>query len=583
MLSVLATLCLGGHTDLCSSNVQTPLTPRRSEKAQPVVQTQPFLIAGPYDLNPGLSKPVIQPEGLKQQPESTQQQSQVRPSIPAIVPASRPEEGPEGETIIAPEADPTAQESAATHKDSRSQPRSLPVPTHSSLLIISPAARLSGPTPHRTQPLATHNSSPPIQRPGVSQGGAATPDEGIPIYSPAVRPSGPSPPLRLVPKTPKSSNLNSSSAIVSAPSEQHSAPVIKPADPDIPRFRSLPTPTHRQNISPASQPMLVKNSPPPTLPNSIPIQQPKFKPSQSLPTDTLPIGAAKDPQASFIVLESLTTDFRLDFDEFGKENLELEEIAAFRVQNGDLVTFTTGLNTYKQTDREPVNNIPLLLGWESERGDISLNVAAGAEVFNRLAPQPTFKVGAKTSLFGEVFVSGEVEHGPYKFNTSTLENEISYWRIRPSVFWQIDSKTTFFGLFQAGFFNDGNQEIQSFSRLERKIGPVSIAANVFTWNFAADLEAESGYFSPLSFLVYNAEVGWKGKIFDPLTCQFAASIGSQIVNGDKSTGRGLQAKCTASLADNVDLDFGYVLTNIISSGSGASNSHIFTGQFRINF
>lgn len=70
----------------------------------------------------------------------------------------------------------------------------------------------------------------------------------------------------------------------------------------------------------------------------------------------------------------------------------------FRVRNGDVVTFTTGVNTYSQEGQEPVKNIPLILGWETEVGDVSINVAAGAEVFNRLDPQPTFKVGAKTSL-----------------------------------------------------------------------------------------------------------------------------------------------------------------------------------------
>lgn len=471
--------------------------------------------------------------------------------------------------------------------------------------VYSPATRPSGPT---NIPALPSSSSPQDS----VEGGAATPVDRVPTSSPTARPSGPVP-RNLPSSTPLNNSVEGGAA---TPTDQtpHSSPAVRPSGPpliqqkpqptmpeasrnnpsptSIPRFRSVPSPPPQQNISPTSQPVLVQDTPKvpaqttaqsPTVPADIPIQQPKITPQNRLPTDLTPIGAADDPQVSFIVLENSTTDFKLDFDEFGKENLKIEEVVTFRVRNGDVVTFTTGMNTYSQDGQEPVKNIPLILGWETEVGEVSINVAAGAEVFNRLAPQPTFKVGAKTSLFGQVLVSGEVEHGPYKFNTTTLENDISYWRIRPSVFWQIDSKTTFFGLLQAGFFSDGNQEIQSFSRLERKIGPFSVAANVFTWNFAEDLEAESGYFSPLGFLLYNAEVGWKGKIFDPLTCQFAASIGNQVVNGGKSTGRGLQAKCTASLAENVELDFGYVLTNIISSGSGASNSHIFSGQLRIDF
>lgn len=669
MLSVLATLCLGCQTDLHTSEVQ--------EFSTLVIQ-QPLLLAGPYELNPGFHPPMVQPDRSQQKPTSPQYSTQ---PLPAITPSSQPEAGPQGGATFPTDVNiPAGTGGIPPFEDSQLYSPS-PVPPNSPLLIISPAARPSGPPPRQTEvpnlPSSPNLSQggaatprPPAYRPGVRpsgpaprpsdipprlspdnvqggtatstptyspaarpsgptsrptdipalssppdsfEGGAATPVDSVPAYSPAARPSGPVP--RNIPSTTPFQNSVEGGATTPAEQTSHSSPAVRPSGPPpplhqksqptvpeasrnrpspafAPRFRSVPSPPPQQNISPTSQPVLVQDTPQvptqttaqsPGVPPDLPIQQPQITPPDQFSTESTPIGAADDPQVSFIVLESSTTDFKLDFDEFGKENLKIEEIVTFRVRNGDVVTFTTGVNTYSQEGQEPVKNIPLILGWETEFGDVSVNVAAGAEVFNRLDPQPTFKVGAKTSLFGQVLVSGEVEHGPYKFNTTTLENEISYWRIRPSVFWQIDSKTTFFGLLQAGFFNDGNQEIQSFSRLERKIGPFSVAANVFTWNFAEDLESESGYFSPLSFLLYNAEVGWKGEIFDPLTCQFVASIGNQVVNGGKSTGRGLQAKCTASLADNVELDFGYVLTNIISSGSGASNSHIFSGQLRIDF
>ncbi|WP_299407564.1 hypothetical protein [Acaryochloris sp. IP29b_bin.148] len=543
--------------------------------AQSDKSEQPILIAGPYDLNPGLHRPA-QPERPKQQSLERRQPPALRPALPTITPESPPEQGPQGGAALSSEAQPTAQESDLGKQ--KRTPIASPAPPNSPLLIMSPAARPSGPVPHQLHPLAT--PLPTRQRPKVNQGGAIAP---TPTDSPAARPSGPRSPLQQAPKPLTMTDP--------APSRRRNSPASSSAVQANPHFRSLPTPPSPQNISPASPPALIRNDPPsppppvqsPELPLDLPSQQPQIEPPQRLPIDVAPIGAADDPQVPFIVLENATTDFKLDFDEFGKENLKIEETITFRLRNGDRATFTTGMNTYRQNDLEPVKNIPLILGWETEVGDVSVNVTAGAEVFNRLAPQPTFKVGAKTSLFGEVLVSGEVEHGPYKFNTTTLANEISYWRIRPSVFWQIDRKTTLFGLLQAGFFNDGNQEIQSFSRLERKIGPFAVAANLFTWNFAEDLEAESGYFSPLNFLLYNAEIGWRGKIFDPLSCQFAASIGNQVVNGDESTGRGLQTKCTVVLADNVELDFGYVFTNVISSGDGASNSHIFSGQLQIDF
>ena len=571
MLSVLATLCLGGPTNLNALDSSTLRTSHSFEMAQPA--GFPYLLAGPYQLNPGLKRPAAPPE-RSQQPSHRLHQ---RPVSPPIVPANSPVERSQGGAILSPgikDVNPQPVDSETPEPSNTPASRPTAVPFHSPLLNISPVARPSGPAPlHSPRP------SPPSL--GVIQGGVVPPTD----EPQRARPSGPS-----LPPTLQESPLPAPATDPEPDTSDNSA------EQSVPRFRPLPEPTVPPDISPTSQPVLPQDqtSPdpktaveppiePPTVPADIPVQKTRSSIPPSSPTAIVPLGAADDPQVSFIVLESSKTDFKLDFDEFGKENLKIEEVVSFRIRNGDRATFTTGLNTYKQTDLEPVKNIPLILGWETELGDISVNVSAGAEVFNRLAPQPTFKVGAKTSVFGKVLVSGEVEQGPYKFNTTTLQNEISYWRLRPSVFWQIDSNTTLFGLFQAGFFSDGNQEIQSFSRLERKIGPFAVAANVFTWNFAKDLEAESGYFSPLSFLLYNAEIGWKGKIFDPLTCQFAASIGNQIVNGGKSSGRGLQTKCTASLAENVDLDFGYVLTNIISSGAGASNSHIFSGQLRIDF
>lgn len=600
-----------------------PVEDSQSYSPSPVPPNSPLLIISPATRHSGptLRQPQVLNPPLPSSLPDASQGGAITPRPTANSPAARPS-GPAPRPIASPLTSsdnfqggaanprPTANSPAARPSGPDPRPANLFPPSSpddfqsgAATPANSPAARPSGPAPRPTD-IPTRPSLP-----DSFEGGAATPIDSVPANSPTVRPSGP------VPSSTSPKDSAEGGAATPAHQAPHSSPAVRPSGPppplqqrsqptvpeasrnspspsSTPRFRSVPSPPPQQNISPTSQPVLAQDTPKvptqttaqsPTAPADLPVQLPQIKPPERLSTASTPMGAADDPQVSFIVLENSTTDFKLDFDEFGKENLKIEEVVTFRVRNGDAITFTTGMDTYRQEGQEPVKNIPLILGWETEVGEVSIDVAAGAEIFNRLAPQPTFKVGAKTSLFGQVLVSGEVEHGPYKFNTTTLENDISYWRIRPSVFWQIDSKTTFFGLLQAGFFNDGNQEIQSFSRLERKIGPFSVAANVFTWNFAEDLESESGYFSPLSFLLYNAEVGWKGEIFDPLTCQFAASIGNQVVNGGKSTGRGLQAKCTASLADHVELDFGYVLTNIISSGSGASNSHIFSGQLRIDF
>jgi hypothetical protein len=103
-----------------------------------------------------------------------------------------------------------------------------------------------------------------------------------------------------------------------------------------------------------------------------------------------------------------------------------------------------------------------------------------------------------------------------------------------------------------GLYNDGNQEWQSFSRLEQKIGQFYLAANLFTWSYQEDLETQNGYFSPPDFLVYNAEIGWEGDVFDFLSCRLAATVGRQRLDGEFDNANGYEARCTAQISPNVE-------------------------------
>ncbi len=314
-----------------------------------------------------------------------------------------------------------------------------------------------------------------------------------------------------------------------------------------------------------------------------------------LPAEPTPPPASTESDTSAIVLESLTTDFRRDVDNFDNQNQFIEETAQFRLPNGNRLRVRTGLNSFDQPDIESITNIPLQVGWEGKIDGVTVEVAGGVDLFDRLPTALNFRgrveapIALKVSPSGQlesgVVVSGIVEQGPYKVNAETLDNQITAWRFGPSVFWQIDRNTSFFSSLRLGDYNDGNEEFQSFSRLERKFGQFSVAANLFAWSYQQDLETESGYFSPPDFLVYSGELAWQGDVFDFLRCRLAATLGRQRLTGEIDNANSYQARCTAKLSPNVEADLGYGFSNIRSQDSEGSSykSQSFTGQLRIRF
>ncbi|MEH1939533.1 MAG: hypothetical protein V7L01_04835 [Nostoc sp.] len=335
---------------------------------------------------------------------------------------------------------------------------------------------------------------------------------------------------------------------------------------------------------------------PPALPE--PPQQNSSPPTTSTepPQNSSPPTTSTEPKTPNAVLESIDTDYRYDTDNFGQTNFFFEPTAQFRLRNGNKIFFKTGFNFFEQRGVESVTNFPLQVGWQGKFGQVTLQTAAGVDVFNRLptainlnakveVPISPPKVSSSGQLISAVVLSGNLEQGPYKSNARTLDNQITAWRFGPDLFWQIDRNTSLFSSLRLGSYNDGNSEVQSFSRLERKLGQFSLAANLFNWSFDRDLERTSGYFSPSDFLVYNAEVAWEGNIANFLRCRLAASLGQQRLKGEFDNANTYQTRCTVKLSPNIEADLGYSFSNVRNQETGGSayGGNSLTGQLRVKF
>jgi Cellulose synthase operon protein C C-terminus (BCSC_C) len=294
-----------------------------------------------------------------------------------------------------------------------------------------------------------------------------------------------------------------------------------------------------------------------------------------------------------ITLKSLTNDSSSSVSSLGQGSQASNGTAIFELFNKDLLTVSSGFNTYTQSTVKPIQNIPLKIGWQRDiNKNTTVSVSTGIDWFNRVPIAYSFKANAKTELkipskLGKgLLISAELDYGPYKFNAETIQNQIQYLRARGSLFWQIDSKTSLSSINYIGILNDGNQEFQSFDRIERKIGKFSVAGNLFSWNFSKDLSKQSGYFSPPDFLVYNVEVAWEDKITKFLSCRLSATLGQQRANRKFSNANTLQALCSAKITKNIDIDFGYAFSNIFTGGnvgSGSANTNTILGGINVKF
>ncbi|MBS3030576.1 MAG: hypothetical protein HCA25_27050 [Dolichospermum sp. DET50] len=334
----------------------------------------------------------------------------------------------------------------------------------------------------------------------------------------------------------------------------------------------------------SQQVSLPQRQPTPTVQSTsqpTPTVQPTSKPNSTTPR-------------SAFVLESIQTGFRKDLNSSQQENQIIEPVFQFRLFD-EKIKLKTAFNTLSQTKFASLTNIPIQLGWEGKTGQYNIKLGAGIDLFNRLPMALNFnaqidipifvKLNPDNSIKSSLFLSAVVEQGPYKTSVKTLENQITATRSGFNTFWQIDPNTSFFGSYRVGLYNDGNFEQQIFNRLEHKWDEFWFAGNVFAWKYASDNQESSGYFSPVSSLVYNGEIGWGKNIFPFLNCRLNTTLGRQIVNGSKSGGTGYQTRCTVKISPNIGLDLGYSLgkSHNLMTGESLYNNQILTGQLQIKF
>lgn len=317
-------------------------------------------------------------------------------------------------------------------------------------------------------------------------------------------------------------------------------------------------------------------SPPPPPPNPVIPPGDSSKSVESKPksaTATVP----------FAVLENIQPNIRTDWNNSGQVNRFIESTAILRLNNGDRLLFTTGHNTYEQPGAKTVTNIPLEVEWETKIDLLKVSAGVGVDILNGATPA-SFNLKLDHPLATGLTVSADLQQAAYKFNSKTIENQVSAFRYGPSIFWQIDKDTSLFSSLKLGSYSDSNQETQSFSRIERKFGEFSIAGNLFSWSYQNS--TDKGYFAPPDFLVYAGEVAWEGNVIrDFLKCRLSASIGGQNVNANSSDASGYQSKCTAKISPNVEADLGYSFSNIKSTVpiTSIANSQSVTAQIRVKF
>ncbi len=366
----------------------------------------------------------------------------------------------------------------------------------------------------------------------------------------------------------------------------HLKPEILIASPDnfTPRLRSPEVPPN------------IINAPNNLVPNQQ-LQPPSpSSPPASTPTPTSPFPAVQIPEAnppantqktvsSTLALDNLQINFRNELDNSNRENRFIEPTAQFKLSNSNIIQLKTGFNYFKYPGVEDVSNIPLTLGYQTKINQVTLQTGVGIDIFNRLPTTINFNTKVDVPVSNNITLSGVLEQGAYKFTAETLENQIKTWRYGPNLYWQIDRNTSLFSLLRLGNYNDGNFEEQSFSRLERKLGSFSIAANLFNWSYTQDYQEKSGYFSPPDFLVATGELALEREVFDFLRCRVAASLGKQRIRGEFNDANSYEGRCTGKISPDIDADLGYVYSNVQNGKTGDSQYHnqSVTGVLRVKF
>jgi hypothetical protein len=313
-----------------------------------------------------------------------------------------------------------------------------------------------------------------------------------------------------------------------------------------------------------------------------------FNPGLQTPPLVIPSAVENEspsPVPSLNERSNLQLNFRNDTDNYGKLNRFLEPTARFHLANGDTLRIRTGYNYFNQLAVESVINIPLQIGWETQINTVRLDIAAGLDFFDHLPTAVNFNASAAFPLSPHATLTAVIEQEPYKFNAETLNNNITALRFGANLYWQIAPQTSLFSLLRFGMYNDHNRELQSFSRIEHRIDNFFVAANLFTWNYADDVEQTSGYFSPSSFLVYTGEVGWENSVSDDLSCRLAATLGRQQLERETSLATRLSVRCNLQINENLSANLGYTFSDVRRSvvNNDSYQNHVIEGQLQFSF
>lgn len=306
-------------------------------------------------------------------------------------------------------------------------------------------------------------------------------------------------------------------------------------------------------------------------PEPLPIEKPTITPKK------------ETTMVDYAVLDSMTTNFQNDDNKSGQRSQIIEPTWKWRFKDGTIISLQTGFNSFDLTGKKSIYNLPLQFSVEKKLGSLNLNARGGIDIYDRLPTTINFELNASLPVLNGVTLFGFLEQKPYKSNVDTIENQIKIRRFGPNIYWQIDPDTSLFSLYRWGNYSDGNNDQQSFSRLERKFGQFAIAANLFTWSY--DRESQPNiYFSPRDFLVYTGELSWQGDIFNFLNCKLAINAGEQRLNSSFTPANSYQAKCTVKVLPNIEMDLGYLYNNVQQSGGGPKyQNETISGQLRMKF
>ena len=132
----------------------------------------------------------------------------------------------------------------------------------------------------------------------------------------------------------------------------------------------------------------------------------------------------EDPFIPVWEVDGLTVNFSDDFSNFGQNNRFFEPTIMGVLPNGDRLSVTTGFNSFIQPDIASVHNIPIKVAWTRKMGDFTTTLGGGVDLFNRLPIEINLDASTSVPVWKQATLSFFVEHKTYKFNATTLNNQI---------------------------------------------------------------------------------------------------------------------------------------------------------------